>query len=189
MIATSGFSRPIQSRAGPKPSKNGFQYGSCSSPLAIAPPMAGMCDVASAPMILAMIDMSFSSHRFGLFVLGDEASLERLLAHAGLGGAEVLHVEAEDAGELSEIVDIAAGREQAEHVARPDRLRLLAVEAVGEHVGLFVGPEGGAIRRVVEGEAHLVERVAALGHRAIERRRAEDFSQCGHWAPLLETSL
>src|SRR5271166_4480901 len=108
MTATSGFSRSSHSRAGPKPSKNGFQYGSCSSPLAIAPPIAGMCEVARAPMILAMIRMSFPSDRLGLFVLGDEARLERLLAHAGLGGAEILHVEAEDAGEFGQIVDVAA---------------------------------------------------------------------------------
>ena len=45
-------------------------------------------------------------------------------------GADVLHVEAEDAGELGEIVDVAAGSDQAEHVAFADRLGLGRVEAV-----------------------------------------------------------
>src|SRR5208337_55044 len=127
MTATSGFSRFSQSRAGLKPSKNGFQYGSSSSLLAMAPPIEGMCDVARPPMILAMM-VSLTSHRLGLIVLGDEARLERFLRHAGLRRAEVLHVEAEDAGEFGEIVDVAARREEAEHIAPADGRRLLVVE-------------------------------------------------------------
>ena len=40
-------------------------------------------------------------------------ALKSSTAHAGLLGADVLHVEAEDAGELGEVVDVAAGRDHA----------------------------------------------------------------------------
>ena len=45
------------------------------------------------------------------------SALKRLDAHAGLLRADVLHVEAEDAGELGEVVDVAAGLDHLEHVA------------------------------------------------------------------------
>jgi hypothetical protein len=48
-----------------------------------------------------------------------EHVLERLDRHAGLLRAEVLHAEAEDAGELGEIIDVAAGVDQLRDVARP----------------------------------------------------------------------
>ena len=43
---------------------------------------------------------------------GNREFLERLDRHAGLLRADVLHVEAEDAGELGEVVGVAAGLDQ-----------------------------------------------------------------------------
>ena len=91
-----------------------------------------------------------------------------------LGRAEILHVEAEDAGEFGEVVDIATGGEQSEHIALADRLGLAVVEAVGAHVGLFILAERLAVQGAVEGKAHLVQRVTALSHRPVERCGTED---------------
>ena len=49
--------------------------------------------------------------------------LERVLGHARLLGADVLHVEAQDSRELREEVDVAAGRDELLHVAVRDRVK------------------------------------------------------------------
>ena len=52
-----------------------------------------------------------------------QLGLEVLDRHAGLLRADVLHVETENAGELGEVVDVAAGGDHLEHVAVLDGLR------------------------------------------------------------------
>src|SRR5512145_2356985 len=136
MTATSGRVSASQRRTGTKPSKNGFQYGSSCSLRWIAPPIAGTCEVVMPPMILAISN---------LLAGRDELGLELFLGHAGLLGADVLHVQAEDAGELGEVVGVAAGGQQLQHVARTDRLALLGVQAVLRAIGVLVRLEGGTV--------------------------------------------
>jgi hypothetical protein len=57
---------------------------------------------------------------------GDELRLELVLGHAGLLGADVLHVQAEDAGELGQVVGVAAGGDAA---AAPGRARTASAAA------------------------------------------------------------
>jgi len=102
----------------------------------------------------------------------DQHFLEFLDRHAGLLGADILDVEAEDPGEFRQVVDVAAGVEQLEHVAVADRLLLLLVEAVLVAVGLLVLQEFLAVVGVVERVAHLVEGIALHGLVAIEDDRA-----------------
>ena len=85
-----------------------------------------------------------------------QLGLERVDAHAGLLRANVLHVEPEDAGELGEVVDVAAGREQLEHVAIFDGGALLGVEAVLRTIGVLVLEKRSAVLFAVEGETHAV---------------------------------
>jgi hypothetical protein len=49
---------------------------------------------------------------------GHELGLELVLGHAGLLRADVLHVQAEDAGKLGQVVGVAAGGDELQHVAR-----------------------------------------------------------------------
>ena len=100
--------------------------------------------------------------------------LERLDRHAGLLRADVLHVEAENAGELGEVIDVAAGLDQLEHVAALHRRALLGRQAVFGAVGVLVAEERRAVLRAVEREAHAVERVALLRLIAVEQRRARN---------------
>jgi hypothetical protein len=51
---------------------------------------------------------------------------------------------------------------------------LLFVQAVGGHVGGFVGLEGVALVGAVEREAHLVQGIALLGLVAVEQGGARD---------------
>ena len=73
--------------------------------------------MAMPPMIVAMIYLPAAA----------SFCLEFLGRHAGLLGADVLHAEVEDAGELGEVVDVAAGVDQLEHVAFAHRLRCSAL--------------------------------------------------------------
>jgi hypothetical protein len=76
---------------------------------------------------------------------GHQLGLELFLGHAGLLRTDVLHVQPEDAGELGQVVGVAAGGHQLQHVAWRGWRGLLLVQAVLAHVGLFVGQEGGAV--------------------------------------------
>ena len=55
-------------------------------------------------------------------------SLNACFRHAGLLRADLLHVEAEDAGPFRQVVDVASGLEQLEHVAVLHGLPLLVGE-------------------------------------------------------------
>jgi len=52
--ATSGRVSASRWRTATKPSKRGFQYASSGMPFAIAPPIAGTCDVVMLPVMRAM---------------------------------------------------------------------------------------------------------------------------------------
>ena len=108
----------------------------------------------------------------GFLARSHESGLELVLGHAGLLSPDVLHVEAKDAGDLGQVIGVAASRNQAEHVARANGARLPRVEVVLAHVGLFVRLEGIALVGRVEGKAHLVEGVAFSGLLAIKGRGA-----------------
>jgi hypothetical protein len=88
--------------------------------------------------------------------------LERLDRHARLLCADVLHVEAENAGELGEVIDVAARLDHLQYAAALHCRFLLVVEAEFPAISLFVGNKGGTIFGAVEREAHAVERQALL---------------------------
>ena len=50
-----------------------------------------------------------------------QLGLKFFFAHAGLLGADVLHVEAKDARELGQVIGVAACSDQRQHLARADR--------------------------------------------------------------------
>jgi len=123
--------------------------------------MAGTCDVVMAPS---------TWHR-----------LERVLAHARLLRADVLHVELKYPGQLGQEIDVATGSNELKHVATLHRSNLLSSEPVLRAIGGLVADERVAVGGVVERVAHLVECVATPGHRPVEERRARDvrFTRCG----------
>src|SRR5688572_8559575 len=129
----------------------------------MAEPMAGICEVVTAPTMRAMLAALFQQHL-----------PEGLDRHAGLLRADVLHAQAEDAGELGEVVHVAARRDQLEHVAPAYRLALRAVERELAAIGVLVAQELGAVPGAVERVAHLVERVALARLRAVEDHGARD---------------
>ena len=135
-----------------------------AGPCAIALPMAGTCDVVMPPTILAT------------FILPPDAAfaLNASTRHPGLLRPDSWTSEAEDPGELGQVVDVAAGGEQFEHVAPADRPLLFVVQAESVHVGFFAGHEGLAIGLAVERETHLVERVAFHRFVPVEEDRARD---------------
>src|SRR5690606_38955091 len=88
------------------------------------------------------------------------------LAHAGLHGAPVLYVEAQEAGIFAEVVDIAAATLQTDPVALKDRPRLLFAQVEAAAVGGLVADKGFAVGGIIERKAHLVQRVTLCGVRA-----------------------
>jgi hypothetical protein len=66
---------------------------------------------------------------------------ELVFGHACLLRPDVLHVQAEDAGELRQVVGVAAGRDQSQHVTAPDRVALVLIEPVARAVGVLVPQE------------------------------------------------
>lgn len=88
---------------------------------------------------------------------------EFFFGHASLGGAQVLHVQTQNTGELGEVVHIATSGDQAQHMACANGVGLLCVQAVLQHVRLFIRFEGVAVVSAVERVAHLVEGIAFLG--------------------------
>src|SRR5690606_2412679 len=118
----------------------------------MAPPIAGTCDVPMPPTILPTLCRPVPG-RCG------EAFLELGNRRAGLLRTDVLHVEAVDADELREIVDVAALREQLEHVPVPHGGPLRVAQSVAAAVTVLVSEKRGAIRGIVEREAHLVQSV------------------------------
>src|SRR5690606_28300846 len=159
----SGLASASHLRTGGKPSKKGFQYGSSCSLRSMARPIAGTCDVVMAPTIVAMASVPPG---------GRQPGLERFLGHAGLLCADVLHVEAEDAREFRQVVDVAACLDQLEDVAVANRLALLRAQAVLLAVGVLVAQELGAVGRIVEREAHPVQRITLARLLAIEDGRS-----------------
>src|SRR6188768_742332 len=155
-MATVGCTASSQLRTGPWAWKNGRQYGSSHCCFAIAMPMAGMCEVPMPPTIRATSISRSAQH-----------GAEVLDAAPGLLGADILHVQAEDPGELGEVVDVAAGGDQRQHVAAPDCLALRLVESVLPAIRILVTQELGAVMRLVERETHLVEWIAATRRVAI----------------------
>src|SRR4051794_22838008 len=139
----------------------------------MAPPIEGTCEVVSPPTILAM-----------LLPLRREMGLEVFDAHAGLLGADILHVEAEDAGEFREVVDIAADADELQHVAAADRRLLRLAEAIAGHVALLVREERLPVLRGIKGEAHLVQRVADPRVVTLENRGSGNSLQIVHGACL-----
>src|SRR3954470_23757267 len=127
--------------------------------------MAGMCDVPIPPTILAT---SASD--------GRQPRAEFFDAHPGLLRAHVLDVEPEDARELREVIDVAAGGNHRQYVAATNRVALRGVEPVPAAVILLIAQERHAVLRVVEREAHLVECIATACRGAVENSGAPDFA-------------
>src|SRR5581483_1315895 len=128
----------------------------------MALPISGTCDVATAPTTFAMALLRpfASQHR-----------PELLFGHARLLRADLLHVEAEDPGELRQIVDVPPRLDQGDDVAVLDRLSLFGRQAVFRAVRLLVLEERGAVLRGVERVAHLVERVPLHRSPSVEQDR------------------
>jgi hypothetical protein len=76
--------------------------------------------------------------------------LEIVKAHAGLERAEILHVEAEDAGQLGQIIDVAAGFDHRQHVAVRHRLALFGRQRELAAIAVLVGAERLAVGSVVD---------------------------------------
>src|SRR5579862_1482271 len=104
----------------------------------MALPIEGICEVETEPMIRAI-----SLSRF------EQLGFERIDAHAGLLRTDILNAEAEDAGELRKIVDVAAGFDHREDVALAHRFALLGIEAVFRAISYLVAQESGAVFGVV----------------------------------------
>src|SRR5947207_3129380 len=75
-----------QTRIGSYASKIGFQMGSFSRPRSLANPIVGVCDVAIAPMILAMIE-----HLMGVKIRTEDPAVHMLIldVHSDEGGLEI----------------------------------------------------------------------------------------------------
>src|SRR6185312_5042062 len=123
--------------------------------------MEGIWEVAMPPITVAMS-----------FPRVEQLCPERFDRHAGLFRAEILDIAAVDSGKFGQVIAVATGRDQLQHVAALHRGALLRRQVELVAIGVFVGRKFGAVRRVVEGEAHLVESVALLRHRSVEDRRA-----------------
>ena len=95
--------------------------------------------------------------------MGHEHGLEGLLRHARLLCAEILDVQAQDAGKFGKVIDVAAGGDELQHLTVADGLALLRIQAVARAIGVLVLLERLAVRGVVELIAHLVQGVALAG--------------------------
>ena len=73
----------------------------------------------------------------------------------GLLRADVLHVEAEDAGEFRQIVGVAAGLDHLQHVAAFHRRDLFFVQMIFRAIGVFVREECLAVGGVLN-EKHIL---------------------------------
>src|SRR5690349_4240167 len=106
-MATSGWCFRSHALAGSYPSKNRFQYGSCVSPLAMALPTAGMCELVTPPMILANPISST-----GLELLDQAIAFREQLPLKFFGGdslelgAGVLHRGPARDGHLGQVIDV-----------------------------------------------------------------------------------
>jgi hypothetical protein len=103
-------------------------------------------------------------------------------------GADVLHVQAEDAGELGQVIRIAAGSNQLQHVRRGWQ-RPAARQAVLAHVGLFILPGTRRGSAIVERKAHLVEGIALFGLLAVKRGGAGNQRQGGSWTSHVQSPV
>jgi hypothetical protein len=98
----------------------------------------------------------------------------------GLLRPDILNIEAVNPGELRQVIDIAAGFDHRQHVARPDRRLLLRRQAELCAIGLWIAHELGAVLSAVEGEAHSVQRQAFLRLGAVENRGSGDLMRARH---------
>jgi hypothetical protein len=64
--------------------------------------------------------------------------------------ADVLDIEAKNAGELGEVIDITAGLDHLQHAAAFDRRPLLGIEAIFAAISVFILEESGTDFGAVE---------------------------------------
>ena len=95
-------------------------------------------------------------------------------------GANVLHVEAKNSGELRQVIRIAAGADQSQHIAATNARSLLLVEAEFLHVSLLVTHKLVAASGRVERETHFVERIAFAGLSPVKEGGAGDRRGIAH---------
>src|SRR6516164_155889 len=138
-------------------------------------PMPGIWEVATAPMMVAM----------GLPACGEQPRLEFLDREPCLLRADVLNVQAKYAGELGEVIDVAAGRDHRQHVTARHRAPLLIGQPETPAVGGLIPQESRAVCGIVERVTHLVERVALHGLLPVEYRGSPDGLLCCHTIPRL----
>jgi hypothetical protein len=110
----------------------------------------------------------------GRRALVEQVLLEFRNAHACLQCAQILDIEPEDAGQLGQIIDIAARLDHAQHIAPRHCVALLGRQVVAPAITLLVGQERGAIGLLVKRKAHGIEFEAATGEFAVEQQRAGD---------------
>src|SRR3954462_14557458 len=85
-----------------------------------------------------------------------ELLLEGFDGHSGLLRAEVLYIESEDARQLCQIIDVAAGIYHLEHIAMLDCRALIRCQPELVAIAIFVVQKRRAIVGTIEREAHLV---------------------------------
>jgi hypothetical protein len=91
-----------------------------------------------------------------------------LLGHASLLRAHLLDAHSEYSRPLCEVVDVAAGLEELQHIPILYGAPLLLIEAEQTAVSVFVTPERLTIGGFIEGEAHPVQGVSLHGRVSIE---------------------
>src|SRR5262249_18048784 len=118
-----------------------------------------------------------------------EHFLELFFGHAALLCANLLNVEAENSGPFRQVINVAAGFEELQHIPLFDGAALFVVEVEFIAIAIFILTERLTVFAGVEGEAHFVECIASYRLPAVEYNRARDtvvlFAVQSHWMCLL----
>src|SRR5690349_8431471 len=116
----------------------------------MALPIAGMCDVATAPTIVATLTPSASQQHFIKCREGNTALLR----------AQLLNAETENAGPLRQVIDVSSLAQQREYIPLLQRPTLLVRQPEPAAIGVFIERIRVAVRSFVEGETHFVELIS-----------------------------
>src|SRR5262245_23381496 len=96
----------------------------------MALPTAGMCELVTPPMILAIpVTPALPQLLFKSFTLGQKLGLELRRRDALHLRAAILHRGAAGNGHLGHVVDVGAGAEHAEEILLDDEFLVLAGDA------------------------------------------------------------
>src|SRR5215475_1182469 len=98
----------------------------------MARPIAGMCDVATAPTISAILSLSGTKQHL----------LELFFRYAALLCADLLNTQSEDPSPFRQVVNVAAGCKQFRDISLLQRITLIGRNVESIAVGIFVAPVG-----------------------------------------------